>query len=491
MNPPGLSVIDWAILLLYAGATIWLGWNFGKKQKSAAEYFTGSGKMNPLLIGVSLFASLLSTITYLSLPGEVTGKGPAFLIRYLSYPLVFLLVALVLLPVYMRQRVTSAYELLEEKLGISIRLLGASMFLLLRLVWMSLLIFAAAKAFSYVIGVDTRFVPLIVLAAGIISLIYASLGGLRAVVITDLMQTILLYGGAVLVIVVVTVEMGGFGWFPTEWQDHWDTQPVFSLDPRVRVTWIGTILSMFVWSVATFGGDQVSVQRFMATENLKAARKAIALNLSIAVVVGATLGLAGFAMLSYFQANPHLLPTDFSLKDNADDVFPRFIGFHLPVVASGLVAAGLFAAAMSSMDSGVNSITAVVSRDFVDRFRRAPMSEAQRIRFARWLTVIVGVIVLLGSSVVQHVPGNIVATTSKTVNLLAVPIFCLFLFALFFKNATPAGVWAGWFCGTTVAAAIAFSGPIVTLLAAKFGVDPGTFGVEFDHRGGTQKPAGK
>ena len=259
MNSAGLSVIDWAILLLYAGATIWLGWHFGKKQKSAAEFFTGSGKMNPLLIGVSLFASLLSTITYLSLPGEVTGKGPAFLIRYLSYPLVFLVVALVLLPVYMRQRVTSAYELLEENLGVSVRLLGASMFLLLRLVWMSLLIFAAAKAFSYIIGVDTKFVPLIVLAAGTISLIYASLGGLRAVVITDLMQTLLLYGGALLVIVVVTTEMGGFGWFPTKWQDHWDTQPVFSVDPRVRVTWFGTILSMFVWSVATFGGDQVSV----------------------------------------------------------------------------------------------------------------------------------------------------------------------------------------------------------------------------------------
>ena len=93
MNSAGLSIIDWAILLLYAAATIWLGWHFGKKQKSAKEFFTGSGKMNPPLIGVSLFASLLSTITYLSLPGEVTGKGPAFLIRYLSYPLDFLVVA--------------------------------------------------------------------------------------------------------------------------------------------------------------------------------------------------------------------------------------------------------------------------------------------------------------------------------------------------------------------------------------------------------------
>ncbi|NNE91274.1 MAG: sodium/solute symporter [Verrucomicrobiales bacterium] len=466
---------------MYATATVFLGWYFGKRQKSTAEYFTGSGKMNPMLIGVSLVASLLSTITYLSLPGEVTGKGPVYLVQYLAYPFIFLIVGFVLLPVYMKQRVTSAYELLEENLGVGARLLGATMFLLLRLVWMSLLIFAAAKAFSYIAGIDRQYIPIIVVVAGAISLFYASMGGLRAVVITDLMQTILLYGGALMVIIIVSIEMKGFSWFPTEWQENWDKdQPFFPTDLKTRVSWIGTIISVLVWYVATSGGDQVSIQRFMATKDAKAARKSIGLQLIVALIVGVTLGFAGFAMLGYFQANPQLLPEGFSLKTNADDVFPRFIGYHLPTVVAGLVTAGLFAAAMSSMDSGVNSITAVVSSDFVDRFRKTPLSEEQHIRFARILAVVIGVIVIIGSSLIQHVPGNITATTGKTVNLLTVPIFCLFVFALFFKRATPAGVWVGWFCGTTVAASIAFSGPIVTLLATKFGVDPATFGVALE-----------
>ncbi|MFV1996130.1 MAG: hypothetical protein ACC661_11900, partial [Verrucomicrobiales bacterium] len=211
----GLHWIDWVIIVVYATSTIVLGWYFGRRQTSTKEYFVGSGKMNPLLIGVSLFASLLSTITYLSIPGEVQGKGPVYLSNYLAYPVIFLFVGFVLLPVYMKQQVTSAYELLEARLGIGIRMLGAVMFLALRLVWMSLLIYLTAVAIATMIGADARWIPLIILGTGFVAVVYSTLGGMRAVVITDLMQTVLLYGGAVLVLVIISVRMGGFGWFPS------------------------------------------------------------------------------------------------------------------------------------------------------------------------------------------------------------------------------------------------------------------------------------
>lgn len=469
----GLTFIDWLIIVLYAASTIFLGWFYGRKLKSTKEYFTGSGKMNPTLIGVSLFASLLSTITYLSQPGEIVGKGPVYLVNYLAYPLIFLIIGFVVLPVYMRHRVTSAYELLEDRLGLSVRLLGASMFLLLRLVWMSLLILAATKAFCSIAEIGEEWVHWMVVLIGSIALIYASLGGLRAVVITDLMQTALLYGGAVLIVVVVSVKMGGFGWFPTQWQDNWDTQPIFSFDVSTRITMFGSVLSVLIWYTATLAGDQVSVQRFMSTRDARAARKAIGIQLIISAIVGITLGLAGFAMLGYFNQNPDLLPAGFSLKDDADQVFPLFIAFHLPPVVSGLVTAGLLAAAMSSMDSGINSISAVVTTDFMDRLFHKPMTERAHIRFARWLAVIVGIIVLFGSMLVDLVPGNIMGVTQKTVNLLSVPIFCLFLFALFFKRASPVGVWIGWFFGTSAAILVAFSGPIFGYL--EDGRDPVSF----------------
>ena len=210
----GLQIIDWIIIAVYACSTIGMGWYYSRRQRTTQEYFVGSGNMPWFLIGVSLFATLLSTITYLSIPGEVLGKGPFYISSLLILPIVYLVVGYLILPVYMQFRMTSAYEFLEERLGLSIRMLGVGMFLCLRLVWMSLLVYLAAKAMSVMMGVDARWIPVIVLFTGFISVIYTSLGGLRAVVITDLFQCILLFGGALLVIALITYDQGGSGGFP-------------------------------------------------------------------------------------------------------------------------------------------------------------------------------------------------------------------------------------------------------------------------------------
>ena len=376
----GLQPIDWAIVVLYALSTIALGVYFSRRQKSTEEYFIGSGNMNPLLIGISLFATLLSTISYLSMPGEAAGKGPVHLLGMLSMPLVFLVVAIWLIPFYMKHRASSAYELLEQRLGLSVRLLGATMFLALRLVWMTLLVYLAGAALANMMHVDASWVPLIVAVTGGVSLVYTTLGGLRAVVITDFMQTVLLFGGALLVIATITWDFGGFGWFPTTWQSTWDTQPIFSTDPKTRVTVLGTILSMFIWYTATAGGDQTSVQRFMATRDANAARWAFATQLTVGAIVSVTLYLVGFALLGFYRAYPAQLPGGVTVNEGADHLFPLFIADQLPVGISGLVVAAMFAAAMSSIDSGVNSITAVVMTDFLDRFGMKPTSEKGHVR---------------------------------------------------------------------------------------------------------------
>lgn len=475
--PRGLTPVDWSLIAFYGLATLGLGWYYGRRQASTEEYFLGSGRMSPLLVGVSLFATLLSTISYLSVPGEVIGKGPAILAKTLALPVVFVVVGFVLLPVYMRQRVLSAYELLETRLGLSVRLLGASLFLVLRLAWMSLLVFLTAKAMSVMMGVGEDWIPWIALGTGTLAVVYSSIGGLRAVIVTDAMQTVLLYGGALLVIGTVSWDLGGFGWFPTQWHANWDPQPLFSLDPATRVTLVGTIVSTFIWYVCTIGGDQTSVQRFMATEDALAARRACAAQLVVSVVVSVTLAVAGLALLGYFTAHPESLPEGMRLKEEADLILPRFVAYHLPAGIAGLVVSAMFAAAMSSMDSGVNSITAVVLRDFLDRFDRAPKSEEQHVRFARLLAFGIGIAVVLCSTLMGRVPGNITSVTSKTSNLLTTPIFGLFFFALFVPFARPIGVWAGALSGALTAAAIAFSGPIVAFLATHFDVDAGHFGV--------------
>ena len=494
----GLTPVDWVIILVYALGTIFLGWYYSRKQSSTSEYFVGTGNMNPMLIGVSLFATLLSTISYLSMPGESLGKGPMYLVSIFAVPAVFLFVGFVLLPVYMKHRVTSAYELLERRLGPEIRTLGAVMFIALRLVWMSLLIYLTAKAMTTMLGVGEDRIPLIALATGFVAVIYTSLGGLRAVVITDFIQTVLLFGGALLVLATITYNLGGIGWIPTKWNPTWDTQPIFSTNLATRVTLVGSLLNYFVWYACTLGGDQTSVQRFMATVDLRAARRALATQLAVGVVVSITLGLVGFALLGYFQAHPEGLPSHISLSENADEIFPHFIAFHLPPGISGLVVAAMFAAAMSSVDSGVNSITAVVVTDFLGRRPvatrdasaapdetsdvavlagpyRSPAAAGNEpaenhVAMARWMAFAIGAIVVVASSGMGAIPGNITAVTTKTANLLTTPIFGLFFFALFVPFASTRGVLIGTACGTATAALIAFSGPIFGL-----DVDPISF----------------
>lgn len=472
----GLTWIDWAIVVAYFTFTLAMGWYFSRRQTSVQEYFIGSGRMNPLLIGVSLFATLLSTISYLSMPGEALGKGPGMMFNAIGYPIVFWVVAFVLLPAYMNRRVTSAYELLEMRLGLSVRMLGAVMFLSLRLVWMSLLIYLTSRAVTEMMMLEDDWIPWVALITGTVSVVYTTMGGMRAVVITDLMQSILLYGGSLLVIGTVTYAMGGFGWVPTRWDENWDSQPIFSLDPSVRITIVGAIVNMAIWQICTAGGDQTSVQRFMSTADLRAARWAIGTQLLVAFVVGVTLAMVGFALLGYFTRFPEHLPQGMTIRDNADRLFPHFIAHHLPVGISGLVVSALFAAAMSSMDSGVNSITAVVLTDFFDRFGKAPRNEREHVRTARILAFTIGAVVVLGSTQMGSIPGNITAVTQKTSNLLTTPIFCLFFFALFVPFAKPLGVWAGGVAGVLTAAGIAFSGPLAGVLANRFGVDPQSFG---------------
>ena len=521
---PGLHWLDWLMIALYAAGTIYLGIYFGRKQRSSEEYFTGGGNMNALLIGVSLFATLLSTISYLGMPGESAGKGPVYFVGTLAHPITFLIVGFLMLPQYMKYRVTSAYELLELRLGYQFRILGACLFLTLRLIWMSVLLKFAGDAMVTMLQVDPSWSFLIVAVIGVVAIIYTSLGGLQAVVITDLIQTVLLYGGALAILAIVTWNFGGFSWIPSEWPAEWKSQPVLPESPATRVTWVGSIIMGLVWYVATLGGDQTTVQRFMATKDAKSARTALLTQLIVGTIVGMTLCLVGIALMAHFneerEARPQQqkdeivayetfndsfqqeharYPSDDELKSGlqwkeatleqtrenligADQWFPRFISHHLPIGLAGLVIAAMFAAAMSSLDSGVNSITAVVMSDFVQRSRQTKLGERQHLILARLLAVTTGVIVIFGSILTDFVEGNIMEVTQKSVNLLTTPIFGLFFYAIFAKRVHVVGVWAGTIVGTITAIVIAFGGQICHYFYLNYAFDPTVVGSFIEQR---------
>ena len=260
-------------------------------------------------------------------------------------------------------------------------------------------------------------------------------------------------------IVTVTWRMGGVSWFPTQWDSAWDTQPIFSLDPHVRMTVIGVIVMQALWGICTHGSDQTAIQRYMATADAVAARQAFLTKTIASIVVMIVLTLVGFSLLGYFRSFPERLVGE-SISGAADALFPRFIAYELPIGLSGLVVSGMFAAAMSSVDSGVNSISAVVLTDFVDRFREKPLDRRSNVRLAQLIAITVGIIVITASLLLEYVPGNFLEVTKRVTNLLVTPLFTLFFMALFVPFATSIATLIGAMCGLTTTVLIAYWKPI-------------------------------
>ncbi len=455
--PAGLHWIDWVIIVLYMGGVLFLGAYVSKRQSSNAEYFTAAtSHIHPIMVGISMFAALLSTISYLGKPGEMIAKGPMTLVGHvLSLPIAYLIVGYWLIPRIMEQRVTSAYELLQERLGATGRLLGAILFIKLRLIWMGLLVYVSASAIAVILNIDRRWTPLVALVIGIVPLVYTSMGGLRAVVIANVIQFFLLLAGAVVSIIIITLRCGGFSWWPSEWMENWDVQPFFSLDPHVRVTVFSATLSVIIWRVCTAGGDQMAIQHYMATKDVRATRRSYLITCIATAVVTIVLAVLGLALLGYFTRFPEMLAAGVDLKAHADDVFPYFVANLLPVGVAGLVVAAIMAAA-SGMDTGVNAVTAVVMKDFFERAGWNPATEELRLRTTKILSFTIGLLVVAASLLVRYVPGNFLEMTNKLANLETTTIFGLFFLALFVRSATPLGALMGTLYGLTSAVLVAF-----------------------------------
>lgn len=443
--------------MLYAIGMVVVGLYFSRKNNNTEDYLLGGRKMNPLMLGMSLFASLLSTISYLSYTGEMIRYGPMFITGAIAFPFVIFTVGSFMIPYFMKLRITSAYEILEQRLGLSIRLLGSTLFTLIRLFWMAVIIHATTdKVLVPVLGLGESWTTPICILMGIVTITYTSLGGLRAVVFTDVIQSGILFGGGILTVAIITNELGNFReLWPAEWPTHWE-KPNWGFDPEARMSLVSIFLAVFCWHTCTAGSDQVVIQRYFATRDVKAAKRVLVINLVADFLAMLLMAMVGLALIAYFTANPDILGTDQSLDNNSDQLFPKFISTELPVGLTGLVISGLLAAAMSSLSSGMNSTSSVITTDFISLFRSVEPDEKSKILIARWVSVIIGLIVVILSLIVGHVSGNLFEVANKVVNLFVSPLFVLFFLAMFVKSSNAIGVWCGALTSITVAVSIAF-----------------------------------
>ena len=497
----GLQALDYLVVVVYLLSVLAVGLYFSTKQTKSEEYFIGGRKMPWLAVGLSIMASLLSTISYLASPGEMIKNGPTMALAWLIVPFVFLIVSFVWLPFLMKLELTSVYEYLDRRFGRRAGQLASILFVfVLRLFWMGLVVLTASEAVADItyasvaslVGSDvldlTEWTLFVLISVGILATVYTVLGGIQAVIWTDVVQTIILVVGAVLTLLIIVFETstGPFDWWNTMTASQagggHEFPPLWSWDLSERNVLGFALLHSSFWYLCTFLGDQVAMQRYFSMDSLRSAIRGNAVNFSCDLMIMLLLALCGMALLTYYTQNPVEIVDGISDPQQAkvaDRVFPHFIGHHLPVGVAGLVVAALFAAAMSSLDSGINSVATVLTVDFI-RKKHPHITDARELQLARWISVAIG-LGCTGMAVgLMFLPEdlNIIDASARTFNCALGPLAAMFLVGMFLPHVGETAVIVATVCGTLIALVVSWWSELVAVLGLAellSGANPGTF----------------
>lgn len=380
-----LGNFDIAVIVLYFAVLMWMGLFFSKRQKTTNDYFKGGGRIPWWAAGLSIFGTALSAITFMAIPAKTFTTDWSYFMLNMTIFLAAPIIVFLFIPFYRKQNITTAYEYLEIRFGLAVRLIGSLSFILFQIGRMGVVMFLPSIALHVATGID---IYLCIGLMGIISLIYTMMGGIEAVIWTDVMQVIVLLGGAILSLVLIVFAIdGGIQEIVTTAVEN---QKFNVLDlswslkqPTVWVMLLGGIFS----NIITYGTDQTMVQRYLTTKTEKEAVKSVWTNAILTIPATLTFFFVGTALFVFYRVYPNQLNSNLV---NNDAVFPWYIATQLPAGISGLLIAGIFAASMSSLSSSMNSAATAYATDIHFRFNW--IKNGKKLQLARWSTLIIGVI---------------------------------------------------------------------------------------------------
>lgn len=383
--------LNMSVLILYLAGVVLFGLYFMTRNKNTNDFFRGGQSIPWWAAACSIYATMLSSLTYMALPALVYQSNWVLLIGILTIVAVAPIAVYVAIPFFRQIDATSAYEYLSKRFNLTIRLLASSLFTLFHLGRMGVVMALTALALSAITPLSATES---VLLMGVLCLIYCTLGGIEAVIWTDTMQTIVLLIGAILCFAVILAGVdGGFSTF-VEVGFADDKFKLFNADFSP-----GSITTLSIWVVvlggigqnlSSYTADQAVVQRYMVTPDVNAAKKSIWTNAIIAAPASLLFFCIGTGLYVFYQANP----AELDPIQQIDQIFPAFIATQMPVGLAGLIVAGIFAAAQSTVSTSMNSISTTLVTDFVRPFNLVK-TEKGYMRTAQILTFSVGVLATL------------------------------------------------------------------------------------------------
>ena len=436
--------LNFTALGVYLFGMVGIGVYFTNKNKNTDDYFRGGQHIPWWAAGCSIFATMLSSITYMSVPGKAYAANWEYILGYPAIIITAAIVVYFVLPFFRQIDATSAYEYLEKRFNKAARLIASALFIFFQIVRMAIVMFLSALALAAI----TPFTEIeCILIMAVLSIIYCTLGGIEAVIWTDTIQTFVLMGGAFLIfgLVLCNIDGGIVGFIKTASEANkfhainWNWN---LLSYTTAAFWV-LILGSLGQNLVSYTSDQAVVQRYMTTSDQKKAAKSIWTNGFIALPSGLLFFALGTALFVFYKNNPtHLDPTF-----KADAILPLFVAREIPAGVAGLIVAGIFAAAQSTISTSMNSTATAVVTDFMRPFHMLKTEKAY-LNMARLMTILFGVAgtsiaILFASADIKSLLEQFFAV----IGLFGGSLGGLFLLGMFTRRANGVGAVIGAIVG--------------------------------------------
>ena len=466
VSKPAFGAVNFSVLTIYLLAMVGVGVYFARKNKNTDDYFRGGQKIAWWAAGCSIFATMLSSITYMAIPAKAFAQDMVYMLGNFMIPVVAPVAVFLALPFYRRIDATSAYEYLEKRFNRPVRLFASLSFTLFHVFRMGIVMSLAALALATV----TPLTPAqCVLIMGVLSILYCTMGGVEAVVWTDTIQTFVLLGGAVLCLWLTIAGSGeGIGGF-------FSTAMAGGKFHVANLHFDATSASLALWVVviggigqnlSSYTADQAVVQRYMTTPDIRRAASSIWTAAILTVPSSLLFFALGAALYVFYKANPEKLDPTYL----TDQILPLFIANEVPIGVAGLIVAGIFAAAQSTISTSMNSTATTVVSDFLRPFN-VMKSERAYLNAARTITFTFGVLgTMLGLLFIDPNNRSLFDSFIKVIGLFMGVLGGLFFLGVLTRRASPWGSLLGALAGATVMGLLPIYSQINGYLYAAMGI---------------------
>ena len=432
--------LHWFDIALVIASIIFVmlfGLRFAHKQDSTNSYFAAGGSIPSWAIGMSIFATLISSVTFLSYPGAAYGGNWILLVQGLMVPIVLVGMIWFIVPLFRRTIKLSTYEYFERRFGWGARLYGSLAFLLIHFSKLGTVFYLVSLAISQFMNWDIYMVILII---GIAVTFITLIGGMEAVIWMDVIQGfILIAGGLICAAILLFAPEGGAGAvMEVALRDNKIDVGPYNWDVVELTFWVMVVNGIF-YAIQKYGTDQTIVQRYLTAKDDRAAKKAAYIGVFASVPIWTLFMFIGTCLYAYYKIEGGADVA--GLK--ADEVFPYFIAHELPIGVKGLIISALLAGAISSLDSDLNCFAAIGVQDYYVRFK-PESTDRQRLVLGRWIVAVSGLASIGIASIYAFWGGQgILGVLFGLYAIFSSGIVGLFLLGLLVPRANRKGLWVG------------------------------------------------